>query len=103
MKIDLKVKTLYEVHATSDFKKSLKKIYKQNKDIAKLENIISKLANKEDLEPKYRNHKLVNDKYYTNCSECHIEPDWLLIYRYYEEKLILLVVNTGSHSEILDK
>lgn len=103
MKIDLKVKTIYEIHATSDFKKKLKKISKQGKNIAKLETLVIKLANKEELEPKYKNHNLVNDKYYTDCGECHIEPDWLLVYRYYEQELILLLVNTGSHSEVLNK
>ena len=62
--------------------------------------IIEKLANKEELEPKYRNHNLINDKYYKNCGECHIEPDWLLIYRYGDEEFILLLVDTGSHSNL---
>lgn len=103
MKIDLKVKTIQEIHATSDFKKKLKKISKQGKSIAKLETLVIKLANKEELELKYKNHNLVNDKYYTDCGECHIEPDWLLVYRYYEQELILLLINTGSHSEVLNK
>lgn len=103
MKTDLKVKTLYEVYATTEFKKSVKKIYKQHKDITKLEYVVTKLANKDQLEEKYKNHKLVNNKYYTNCWECHIEPDWLLVYKYHENELMLLLVNTGSHSEILDK
>ena len=64
---------------------------------------MDKLANKEELEPRYRNHRLIDDKYYKNCGECHIEPDWLLVYQYSDEKLILLLVNTGSHSEVLSK
>lgn len=103
MKINLVIKTLYEVRATSVFKKSLKRVKKQGKDISKLENVIIRLANKEELEIKYRNHNLVNDDYFKNCCECHIEPDWLLVYRYHEEELILLLVDTGSHSEILSK
>ena len=70
----------YEVIFSAKFKKSLRKIIKQGKDINKLEPIILNLANKEKLEAKYKNHNLTNDKYYQNCSECHIEPDWLLIY-----------------------
>lgn len=103
MKIDLLTKTLYEVHTTTAFKKSLKKMRKQGKDISKLESVVIQLSNREKLARKYKNHALFNDKYYTDCGECHIEPDWLLIYRYHEEKLILLLVTTGSHSEILNQ
>mgnify|MGYP001659381956 len=49
---------------------------------------------------KYKNHSLVNDKYYKDCNECHINPDWLLIYRYNKDKLLLLLIDTGSHSEL---
>jgi len=92
--------TKYEVKYSNVFKKSLKKIHKQGKDIDKLMVVVKKLANKEELEEKYKNHHLVNDKYYKNCYECHIEPDWLLIYRYIESELILLMVDTGSHSKL---
>ncbi len=93
----------YEVIFSAKFKKSLRKIIKQGKDINKLEPIILNLANKEKLEAKYKNHNLMNDKYYQNCGECHIEPDWLLIYQYNEDKLILLLMNTGSHSDLFKK
>ena len=95
--------TKYEIKYSNTFKKSLKRLSKQNKNLDKLFSIIEKLANKEELEPKYRNHNLINDKYYKNCSECHIEPDWLLIYRYEEEQLLLVMVNTGSHSNLFNK
>ena len=58
------------------------------------------MAKREELEPKYKDHKLINDKYYINCRECHIEPDWLLVYQYEDNRLNLLLVATGSHSEI---
>ena len=92
--------TKYEIKYSNIFKKSLKKVVKQGKDIDKLFMIIEKLANKEELEPIYRNHNLINDKYYKNCGECHIESDWLLIYQYGDEELILLLVDTGSHSNL---
>ena len=95
--------TKYKVKYTSSFKKSLKKILKQGKDYNKLKAVITKLANKEELEEKYRNHRLSNDKDYVNCKECHAEPDWLLIYKYQEETLILLLVDTGSHSGLFKK
>ncbi len=88
----------YNVIYSNQFKKSLKKIIKQGKDINKLEPIISKLANKEKLEPQYRNHNLINNKNYQNCKECHIEPDWLLVYQYNDNELILLLINRNLTS-----
>lgn len=79
---------------------NLKKNIKQGKDINKLLDVVDKLATKEKLEPKYKDHQLVNDGIYNNCRECHIEPDWLLVYKYNENELILLLINTGSHSEV---
>lgn len=93
----------YEVVYSKKFKKNLKKILKQGKDIEKLKVVIDKLANKEKLEASFRNHNLINNKYFKNCSECHIEPDWLLIYQYNNNELLLLLVNTGSHSELFNK
>lgn len=93
----------YDVIYTTHFKKSLKKIIKQGKDIDKLKPIIEKLMNKEPLEKKYKDHSLYNDKRYDGCRDCHIEPDWVLIYKYLENEVVLLLVNTGSHSEVLDK
>ena len=69
--------------------KNLKKILKQGKNIEKLLDIVDRLALKEEIEEKYKNHMLKDDKYYKNCGECHIEPDWLLVYQYYEGELIL--------------
>lgn len=93
----------YKVNYSNKFKKNLKKVLKQGKDLDKLLDVVDKLANKEELPPQYRNHKLIDDKYYKNCGECHIEPDWLLVYQYNENELILVLVNTGSHSEVLNK
>lgn len=90
----------YDVVYSTKFKKALKKLIKQGKDINELFDIIDKLANDEKLNMKYKNHSLVNDKYYNDCNECHINPDWLLIYRYNKDKLLLLLIGTGSHSEL---
>ncbi len=54
----------------------------------------------EKLPEKYKDHQLLNNKKYTDCRECHIEVDWLLVYRIINEELILLLVNTGSHSDL---
>lgn len=98
--ISFDVKLKYQIKFTSDFKKSYKKIKKQGKDIDKLKKVISKLANGEELEEKYKNHMLSSSKHYKKCGECHIEPDWLLVYQYLDNELILILVDTGSHSEL---
>lgn len=99
----MKLSTLdykYAVQYSSGFKKDYKKIQKQGRDIFKLLSIIEKLANGEELEEKHKNHRLTNDKYYKNCYECYIEPDWLLVYQYHIDELILLLISTGSHSDL---
>ena len=93
--------TKYEVKTTSNFRKQLKKLAK-NKNLDKLKEIIYKLANGEELELKYKNHQLSDDKIYKDCRECHIEPDWLLIYKIKEETLVLLLFATGSHSDLFN-
>ena len=90
----------YEVIYSNQFKKSLKKMLKQGKDLRKIDTIIEKLATKEQLKIKNRDHALYDDKKYKGCRDCHIEPDWLLIYKYLENELVLLLVNTGSHGNV---
>lgn len=93
----------YNVLYSNEFKKNLKKILKQGKKLEKLDKVIKKLANKEVLETKYKDHALYDDKKFKGCRDCHIEPDWLLIYKYLDDELVLLLVSTGSHSEVLGK
>ncbi|MCD7847312.1 MAG: type II toxin-antitoxin system YafQ family toxin [Oscillospiraceae bacterium] len=88
----------YEVRFTTQFKKDLKLAKKQNRDIDLLFEIIDKLANDEVLEPKFRDHNLTGD--YVNFRECHVEPDWLLIYKKEADILVLLLQRVGSHSEL---
>ncbi len=97
------MKTKYNIIVTSQFKKSYKKIIKQGKDKNKLKNILIKLSNDIPLDNKYKNHKLFDNKKYNNCYECHIEPDWLLIYQINSNDLILLLIDTGSHSNLFKK
>lgn len=92
----------YNIVATSSFKKELKIIKKRSKDLTKLDKIVMELARGNILDEKYKDHKLVNTSRFTNCRECHIEPDWLLVYRIDDEKLDLLLVETGSHSDLFE-
>ena len=95
--------TKYEVEGTSKFKKQVKKIVKQGKDINKLIEVLNVLSNGEELEEKYKNHILVNNNYYKDCMEYHIEPDWLLVYKYNNDELILFLIGTGLHSDLFNK
>lgn len=90
----------YEIILTSAFKKELKNIKKRSKNLRKLTEIVNKLANGEELDVKNRDHALVNNLRFKNCRECHIEPDWLLVYRRDNDKLILFLIETGSHSDL---
>ena len=65
--------------------------------------LIVKLGNDEELDEKHKDHALINDRTYRNCRECHIDPDWLLVYKKQDDKLILLLFATGSHSELFKK
>ena len=98
--IELSKKFKYQIKYTNIFKKNYKKIKKQGKDVEKLKTVVMKLADGLELEEKYKNHILTNSKNYNNCGECHIEPDWLLVYQYIDDQLILVLVSTGSHSEL---
>ncbi len=88
----------YEVKFTTQFKKDLKLAQKQGKSVEKLFEVIELLANGEVLPTKCRDHDLTGN--YKGCRECHIEPDWLLIYEVFEETVVLMLYRTGSHSEL---
>lgn len=96
-------KAIYDIEITSTFKSNYKKIRKQGKDINKLIKVLETLANGEELEPKYKNHKLIDDKKYKDCFECHITSDWLLVYKIKDNELVLLLFATGTHSELFNK
>ena len=87
----------YSIILTGKFKKQLKNLKRQNKDLKLLEKIISILAKGEKLPSKNKDHKLVNN--YEGARECHITPDWLLI-EIVEDKLLLILLASGSHSEL---
>jgi len=87
------------IHYTTQFKKDYKKIKKQNKDFSKLRTVIEKLAAGQYLEPKYQDHQLSGN--WKGHRDCHIEPDWILIYRITVDDLYL--ERTGSHSDLFKK
>lgn len=93
----------YNIKYSKNFKKQLKKVIKQGKNIDKLLKVVELLSNGETLDVKYKDHPLIDNEYYRDCRECHIEPDWLLVYKYNNDELILYLVGTGSHSDLFSK
>ena len=87
----------YDVDYTNAFKKNVKLCYKRNLDLQLLVDAIEILAHKGVLPAKYYPHPL---KAY-NCMECHISPDWLLLWKQNNNNLILVLTNTGTHSDLL--
>jgi mRNA interferase YafQ len=88
----------YEIERTSQFKKDFKLALKRNCDIEKLRTAITILANGESLPEEYLDHPLRGT--YSGYRECHIEPDWLLVYKITESVLVLTLYRTGSHSDL---
>lgn len=89
---------IYKVKPTSKFQKDLKRAQKRGYDISLLSDIIKKLANGEQLTEKNRDHSLSGD--YVGRRECHITPDWLLIYEISNGDLILYLTRAGTHSDL---
>jgi mRNA interferase YafQ len=86
-----------EVILTSAFKKDYKRLNRSGQYVMRnLQDVTERLANNEPLEEKYHDHSLIGN--WQDCRECHIKPDWLLIYQLKENELIL--VRTGSHSDL---
>ena len=85
-----------EVHSTKQFKRDLKKVLKQGKEAKRIKNIVDHLQKGTPLAPKHRPHQLGGN--WKPKLECHIEPDWLLIYEVTNEEVKL--IRTGSHSEL---
>ena len=84
---------------TSQFKKDIRRLKKRGKDLEKLGNVVRLLAADEPLEEKHRDHVLIGR--WVGSRDCHIEPDWILIYRNESESLYL--ERSGSHSDLFKK
>ena len=89
---------MYTVKPTSKFKKDYKTANKRGYDMDKLDAVISLLARGETLPEEYRDHVLAGN--WRGHRECHIEPDWLLIYKINDGILVLTLTRTGTHSDL---
>lgn len=89
---------MYTIERSNEFKKAFKRCVKRGLDISKFETAINILSQTGSLPQQYRPHKLSSK--YGGLWECHIQSDWLLIWRQDDEHLILVLIATGSHSDI---
>ncbi len=92
---------MYKIVYTNRMKKDAKLMQKRGKDMNKLINVLALLAEGNPLPAKYKDHQLSGNL--SDFRECHIEPDWLLMYQIYDDILIISATATGSHADLLGK
>lgn len=89
---------MYKIRPTLKFQKDLRRIQKRGYDLSLLTDILKLLASGKPLPAKNKDHTLIGN--YKGCRECHITPDWLLIYEVSDGDLILYLTRTGTHSDL---
>ena len=89
----------YRIISSSTFRSDLKRVQKRGYNLELLETVVTILASGESLPPQYKDHSLLGGEY-KNCRECHILPDWLLVYQIQDDELILYLTRTGTHSDL---
>ena len=85
---------------TGQFKRDYKLAVRRGFDAQQLQTVVELLCQERPLPASYRDHRLTNSRNYVGMRECHIEPDWLLVYQVVEETLILRLIRTGTHSDL---
>ena len=88
----------YTVRTSKRYRRELKTVLNRGKDEGKLEEVIDILASGETLPPKYYDHPLPGQ--WKGYRECHIESNWLLVYRIHDDVLVLALMSTGTHADI---
>ena len=91
---------MLQIDVQKSFKKDYQKAIARGLNTKLLEEVVNLLANEIPLPSKYHDHQLTNSRKYKNMRECHIQPDWLLVYMIERERLVLTLVRTGSHSDL---
>lgn len=92
---------MYQVKFTTAYKKAYKLIKKRGLDISLLDEVVDLLRQGKQLEERYCDHGLTGN--FSGFRECHIKPDWLLIYLIEDDILTLILIDTGSHSDLFKK
>ena len=88
----------YDVKLSSKYKHQRRNLKKRGYDLAQLDDVVEKLADGKPLPPKHLDHALVGN--WQGFRECHIAPDWLLIYKIIDKTLVLMLQRTGTHSDL---
>ncbi len=88
----------FQIRRTSAFKKDVKRLMKQGRDLSKLAAVVDAIADGKQLEERHRDHELVGNR--RGFRDCHIEPDWVLIYKLDKDVLILTLTRTKTHAEL---
>lgn len=91
---------MLKLEFTGQFKKDYKLAVKRGCNPKKLSTVVDLLCKEEPLPSAYRDHALTNSRNYKDMRECHIQPDWLLVYKIDRDVLILKLIRTGSHSDL---
>ncbi len=91
---------MLKLEFSSQFKKDFKLAVKRGCDQTELWAVVSLLQAEKPLPEKYRDHELVNSRNYKDMRKCHIQPDWLLVYKVYQNTLSLKLIRTGNHSDL---
>lgn len=89
---------MLEISVTNQYLKDLKMAKKRGLDIQKLNEVVRLIVEEIPHPPQYKDHKLVGD--FVGCRECHVQPDWLLVYSVDKVVSILCLIRTGSHSDL---
>ncbi len=91
---------MYQVRTTNEFERDVKRCIKRGYNMSLLHQVIQLLEQSGTLPQKYHPHKLHGD--FAGCWECHIRPNWLLVWRQNDTELTLLFTNTGTHADLLE-
>lgn len=89
---------MIDIRYTTKFRKDFKIVKKRGCNVELFQEVLNILQNGQQLPQKYKDHSLSGN--YSGCRECHITPDWLLIYRYDKNGLVLILTRTGTHSDL---
>ena len=91
---------MLKIEYTTQFKRDYKLAIKRGCNPKKLQDVVELLCQEKELPQEYHDHLLLNSRNYKNMRECHIQPDWLLVYKIEHEALILRMIRTGTHSDL---
>jgi len=92
---------MYKLRVTKKFDKSFDLCAKRGYDMNVIREAMRLLVESGELPPEYKTHKLIGK--YKGCLECHLKPDWLMIWEKHENELVMLMVDTGTHSDLFRK